>query len=64
LCTSGFEYRIKRLTKQKNNIYSIQKEAFVAEWLSLLILNHLSLTAVGWNPNRDIGFYHVRKLSR
>jgi hypothetical protein len=25
--------------------------------------NHLPLTAVGSNPDRDFGFFHVRKLS-
>jgi hypothetical protein len=26
--------------------------------------NHLPLTAVGSNPDRDFGFFHVKKLSR
>jgi hypothetical protein len=25
--------------------------------------NHLPLTSVGSNPDRDFGFFHVRKLS-
>jgi hypothetical protein len=29
----------------------------------LLTSNHLPLTAVGSNPDRDYGFFHVRKLS-
>jgi hypothetical protein len=29
----------------------------------LLPSNHLPLTAVGSNPNRNFGFFHVRKLS-
>jgi hypothetical protein len=37
--------------------------ASVAEWLRLLTSNHLLLTAVGSNPYRDFGFFHVRKLS-
>jgi hypothetical protein len=40
-----------------------QAGASVAEWLRSLTLNHLPLTAVGWNPYRDFGFFHVRKLS-
>jgi hypothetical protein len=35
----------------------------VAEWLKSFTLNHLPLTAVGSNPDRDFGFFHVRKLS-
>jgi hypothetical protein len=37
--------------------------ASVAEWLRFLTSNHLPLTAVGLNPDRDFGFFHVRKLS-
>jgi hypothetical protein len=37
--------------------------ASVAEWLRSLTLNHLPLTAVGSNPDRDFGFFHVGKLS-
>jgi hypothetical protein len=37
--------------------------ASVAEWLRSLTSNHLPLTAVGSNPDRDFGFFHVRKLS-
>jgi hypothetical protein len=36
--------------------------ASVAKWLRLLTSNHLPLTAVGLNPYRDFGFFHVRKL--
>jgi hypothetical protein len=35
----------------------------VAEWLRSLTSNHLPLTAVSSNPDRDFGFFHVRKLS-
>jgi hypothetical protein len=35
----------------------------VAVWLRTLISNHMSLTAVGSNSDRDFGFFHVRKLS-
>jgi hypothetical protein len=35
----------------------------VDEWLRSLISNHLPLTAVGSNPDRDFGFFHVMKLS-
>jgi superfamily II DNA/RNA helicase len=31
--------------------------------VSHITSNHLPLTAVGSNPDRDFGFYHVRKLS-
>jgi hypothetical protein len=34
-----------------------------AEWLRSLTSNHLPLTAVGSKPDRDFGFFHVRKLS-
>jgi hypothetical protein len=37
--------------------------ASVAEWLRSLTSNHLPLTPVGSNPERDFGFFHVRKLS-
>jgi hypothetical protein len=37
--------------------------ATVAEWLRSLTSNHLPLTAVGSNPGRDFGFFHVMKLS-
>jgi hypothetical protein len=37
--------------------------ASVAEWLKSLTSNNLPLTAVGSNPDRDFGFFHVRKLS-
>jgi hypothetical protein len=37
--------------------------ASVAEWLRSLASNHLPLTAVGSNPDKDFGFFHVRKLS-
>jgi hypothetical protein len=37
--------------------------ASVAEWLRSLNSNHLPLTAVGSNPDRDFEFFHVRKLS-
>jgi hypothetical protein len=37
--------------------------ASVAEWLRSLTSNHLPLTAVGSNPDRDFGFFHERKLS-
>jgi hypothetical protein len=37
--------------------------ASVAEWLRSLTSNHFPLTAVGSNPDRDFGFFHVRKLS-
>jgi hypothetical protein len=30
----------------------------VTEWLRLLISDHLPLTAVGSNPDRDFGFFH------
>jgi hypothetical protein len=36
----------------------------VAELLRSLTSNHLPLTAVGSNPYRDFGFFHVRKLSK
>jgi hypothetical protein len=29
----------------------------VAKWFRLLTSNHLALTAVGLNPNRDFGFF-------
>jgi hypothetical protein len=35
----------------------------VSEWLRSLTLNHLPLTTVGSNFDRDFGFFHVRKLS-
>jgi hypothetical protein len=37
--------------------------ASVAEWLRSFTSNHLPLTAVGSNPDRDFGLFHVRKLS-
>jgi hypothetical protein len=37
--------------------------ASVAEWLRSLTSNHLPITAVGSNPERGFGFFHVRKLS-
>jgi hypothetical protein len=33
------------------------------KWLRSLISNHLPLTAVGSNPDRDFVLFHVRKLS-
>jgi hypothetical protein len=36
--------------------------ASVAEWFTSLTSNHLPLTAVGSNPDRDFGFFYVRKL--
>jgi hypothetical protein len=44
------------ICKIYNNIIG----ASVAEWLRLLTSNHLLLTAVGLNPDRDFGFFHVR----
>jgi hypothetical protein len=46
-------------------IGQLQKKvgASVAEWLRSLTSNHLPLTAVGSNLDRDLGFFHVRKLS-
>jgi hypothetical protein len=41
----------------------IFKGASVAEWLRLLTSNHLPLTAVGSNPDRDFEFLDVRKIS-
>jgi hypothetical protein len=35
----------------------------MAEWLRSLTSNNLPFTAVGLNPYRDFGFFHVRKLS-
>jgi hypothetical protein len=35
----------------------------VAEWLKSLTSNHLLLTAVGSNTDRNFGFLHVKKLS-
>jgi hypothetical protein len=40
----------------------IGMKASVAEWLRSLTSNLLPLTAVGSNPGRDFGFFHVRKL--
>jgi hypothetical protein len=37
--------------------------ASVAEWLRSLTSNLLPITAVGSNPDRDFGFFNVRKLS-
>jgi hypothetical protein len=34
----------------------------VAEWLRCLTSNHLTITAVGSNPDKDIAFFHVKKL--
>jgi hypothetical protein len=34
----------------------------MAEWLRSLTSNHLPLTAVGSNPDRDSEFFHVKKL--
>jgi hypothetical protein len=36
----------------------------MAEWLILLTSNHLPLTAVGSNPDRDFGFFHVQLAYR
>jgi hypothetical protein len=33
----------------------------MAEWLRLLTSNHLLLTAMGSNLDRDCGFFYVRK---
>jgi hypothetical protein len=38
------------------------KGASVAELLRLLTSNHLPLTDVGSNPDRDFRFFYVRKL--
>jgi hypothetical protein len=35
----------------------------MAKWLRSFSSNYFPLTAVGSNPNRDFGFFHVRKLS-
>jgi hypothetical protein len=35
----------------------------LTEWLRSFTSNHLPLTAVGSNPDRDFGLFHVRKLS-
>jgi hypothetical protein len=37
--------------------------ASVAEWLRSLTSNHLPLTSVGSNLDRDFGFFRGRKLS-
>jgi hypothetical protein len=35
----------------------------VVKVVDFKVSNHLPLTAVGSNPNREFGFFHVRKLS-
>jgi hypothetical protein len=37
--------------------------ASMAKWFRSLTLNHLPLTALGSNPNRDFGYFHVRNLA-
>jgi hypothetical protein len=41
----------------------VNNKASLAEWVRSLTSNHLSLTAVGSNPYRDFGFFHMRNLS-
>jgi hypothetical protein len=53
--------RIKK--KAAGDQFILMKGASVAEWLRSLTSNHLPLTAVGSNPDRDFEFFHVRKLS-
>jgi hypothetical protein len=45
------------------NTFKKVKGASMAKWLRLLTSNHLPLSTVGSNPDRDFGFFHVRKLS-
>jgi hypothetical protein len=52
LCTAG-----DRWTKDNGLV-----GASMAEWLRSLTSNHLSLTAMGSNPDREFGLFHVRKL--
>jgi hypothetical protein len=42
--------------------YNVLCRASVAEWLRSLTSNHLLLTAMGSNPDRDFGLSYVRKL--
>jgi hypothetical protein len=49
--------------KFQQRVKYIFQGASLAEWLKLLTSNYLPLTAVGSNPDRDFGFFHVRKLS-
>jgi hypothetical protein len=61
------------LLREIGNYWSVIQESqlgettwdivFVDERSRLLTPNPLTLTAVGSNPNRDFGFFHVRKLS-
>jgi hypothetical protein len=37
--------------------------ASIAGWLRLLVSSYWPLTTLGWNPNRDFGFFHARKLT-
>jgi hypothetical protein len=43
--------------------FNINSGVSVAEGLRSLTSSHLPLTAVGSNPCRDFGFFHVRRLS-
>jgi hypothetical protein len=43
--------------------FKLAEGSSVAEWLRSLASNNLPLTAVGSNPDRDFGFFRVRKLS-
>jgi hypothetical protein len=51
------------LARQSLYLKSQKVGESVAEWLRSLISNHLPLIAVGSNPDMDVGFLHVRKLS-
>jgi hypothetical protein len=43
--------------------FNIKNKGRLAERLRSLTSNHLPLTAVGSNPDKDFGFFHMRKLS-
>jgi hypothetical protein len=61
---SYFSLTFKELEMFSTNaVINSYQGVYVAEWLRSLTSNHLPLTAVGSNPNRDIGFFYVRKLS-
>jgi hypothetical protein len=59
---AGFSPEV-RFVKFQQRVKYIFQGASVAEWLRSLTSNHLPLTAVGSNLDRDFGFFHVRKLS-